>query len=137
MQDASTVRVRRVYEHRATDDGTRVLVDRLWPRGLSKVTADLDEWCKDIAPSAELRKWYSHDPERFEEFQRRYLVELAEPSGRLHSDLGGRSGFGDRFQTLEGGLEPRVHLLVVGFGATEQEPREERRRLRALLEHLS
>jgi uncharacterized protein YeaO (DUF488 family) len=75
----STVRVRRVYERRSADDGTRILVDRLWPRGLSKVTADLDEWCKDIAPSAELRKWYSHDPGRFDEFRRRYLVELDDP----------------------------------------------------------
>jgi uncharacterized protein YeaO (DUF488 family) len=54
-------------------------VDRLWPRGLSKVSADLDEWCKEIAPSSALREWYSHDPERFEEFQGRYRVELDDP----------------------------------------------------------
>ena len=57
-------------------DGTRVLVDRLWPRGLTKAKAGLDEWCKQVAPSTELRKWYSHDPERFEEFARRYRAEL-------------------------------------------------------------
>lgn len=70
------VQVRRVYEPPQPSDGTRVLVDRLWPRGLSKSKAALDEWCKDIAPSDELRKWYSHDPDRFPEFGRRYRLEL-------------------------------------------------------------
>jgi uncharacterized protein YeaO (DUF488 family) len=73
------VRVRRVYEEPERDDGTRVLVDRIWPRGLTKAKAALDEWCKDVAPSAELRKWYSHDPDRFEEFGRRYQEELTDP----------------------------------------------------------
>jgi uncharacterized protein YeaO (DUF488 family) len=73
------VRVRRVYEEPEPADGTRVLVDRIWPRGLTKAKASLDEWCKDIAPSAELRKWYSHDPERFEEFGRRYQREMEDP----------------------------------------------------------
>ncbi|MEV0203174.1 DUF488 family protein [Nonomuraea sp. NPDC050691] len=72
-------RVRRVYEEPAGDDGTRVLVDRVWPRGLSKAAARLDEWCKEVAPSTELRRWYGHDPERFAEFTDRYLVELEEP----------------------------------------------------------
>jgi len=70
------VRVRRVYEEPETGDGTRVLVDRIWPRGLRKATAALDEWCKDIAPSDQLRKWYGHDPDRFAEFGRRYRLEL-------------------------------------------------------------
>jgi uncharacterized protein YeaO (DUF488 family) len=73
------VRVRRVYEEPERDDGTRVLVDRIWPRGVTKAKAALDEWCKDVAPSAELRKWYSHDPDRFEEFGRRYQEELTDP----------------------------------------------------------
>jgi uncharacterized protein YeaO (DUF488 family) len=73
------VRVRRVYDAPARGDGKRVLVDRIWPRGLTKEKADLDEWCKTIAPSTELRKWYHHDPERFVEFARRYRAELAEP----------------------------------------------------------
>ena len=73
------VQVRRAYEDLAQGDGTRVLVDRIWPRGLTKARAALDEWCKEIAPSTELRKWYGHDPERFEEFSRRYQAELAEP----------------------------------------------------------
>ena len=70
------VRVRRVYEEPERSDGTRVLVDRIWPRGLTKAKAALDEWCKDVAPSTELRKWYSHDPDRFEDFGRRYQAEL-------------------------------------------------------------
>ena len=73
------VQVRRAYEDLAQSDGTRVLVDRIWPRGLTKARAALDEWCKEIAPSTELRKWYGHDPERFGEFSRRYQAELAEP----------------------------------------------------------
>jgi len=73
------VRVRRVYEEPEPGDGTRVLVDRIWPRGLTKAKAALDEWCKNVAPSDELRKWYSHDPDRFEEFGRRYQLELQDP----------------------------------------------------------
>jgi uncharacterized protein YeaO (DUF488 family) len=73
------VRVRRAYEDPAQDDGNRVLVDRIWPRGLTKARAALDEWRKEIAPSTELRKWYGHDPERFDEFGRRYRAELTEP----------------------------------------------------------
>jgi len=76
---ARAVQVRRAYEQPQPSDGTRVLVDRLWPRGLSKVSAALDEWCKNVAPSDELRKWYAHDPDRFTEFGRRYERELTEP----------------------------------------------------------
>jgi uncharacterized protein YeaO (DUF488 family) len=72
------VHVRRVYEQPEPDDGARVLVDRVWPRGLTKDKAALNEWCKDVAPSTELRKWYGHDPERFAEFARRYQAELAD-----------------------------------------------------------
>jgi uncharacterized protein YeaO (DUF488 family) len=74
-----TVHVRRVYEAPDADDGARVLVDRLWPRGLSKQDAVFDEWYRDIAPSAELRTWYAHAPERFDEFAARYRAELARP----------------------------------------------------------
>jgi uncharacterized protein YeaO (DUF488 family) len=79
MASTHTVKVGRVYDQRARGDGARVLVDRIWPRGLSKEKADLDEWCKTVAPSTELRKWYNHDPERFHEFGRRYRVELEGP----------------------------------------------------------
>jgi uncharacterized protein YeaO (DUF488 family) len=73
------VQLRRAYEDPAQGDGTRVLAGRIWPRGLTKARAALDEWCKEIAPSTELRKWHGHDPERFEEFGRRYQAELADP----------------------------------------------------------
>ena len=73
------IQVRRAYEASQPGDGTRVLVDRIWPRGLTKAKAALDEWCKDVAPSDELRKWYGHDPGRFEEFTRRYRRELQGP----------------------------------------------------------
>jgi uncharacterized protein YeaO (DUF488 family) len=73
------VRVRRVYDGAADGDGERVLVDRVWPRGLSKEEARLSRWEKDVAPSTELRKWYGHDADRFEEFRRRYCAELEDP----------------------------------------------------------
>lgn len=73
------VRARRVYEEPTRDDGARVLVDRIWPRGMTKERAALDEWCKDIAPSSELRKWYGHDPDRFTDFRSRYRKELKDP----------------------------------------------------------
>jgi uncharacterized protein YeaO (DUF488 family) len=76
MNQASKVRVRRVYDAPRSEDGSRVLVDRLWPRGLTKERAQLDEWCKQVAPSTELRRWYNHDPDKFEEFSRRYRSEL-------------------------------------------------------------
>lgn len=79
MGATNAVQVRRVYDHRMRGDGTRVLVDRIWPRGMTREKARLDEWCKQIAPSTALRKWYGHDSKRFAEFTRRYRQELAEP----------------------------------------------------------
>src|ERR1700756_1819002 len=76
------IRVRRVYDEPSPEDGTRVLVDGVWPRGMRKDAARLDEWAKDVAPSAELRTWYHHDPAKFAEFRRRYLAELEEPGAR-------------------------------------------------------
>lgn len=73
------VRARRVYDEPNASDGRRVLVDRLWPRGLAKAAAHIDEWLKAIAPSDELRRWYGHDPAKFDEFHRRYSEELKEP----------------------------------------------------------
>ncbi len=73
---ADNVKLKRAYEPSASGDGVRVLVDRLWPRGVSKTEAALDEWMKEIAPSTELRKWFGHDPDRWGEFGRRYAAEL-------------------------------------------------------------
>ncbi len=72
------VAVKRVYEKPAGEDGYRVLVDKIWPRGVAKEEAEVDEWLKDIAPSSELRKWFHEDPTRWAEFRRRYLSELKE-----------------------------------------------------------
>lgn len=79
---AANVKLKRAYEPPSPEDGTRILVDRLWPRGLSKQKAALDCWIKDIAPSTELRKWFGHDPKRWKKFRRRYGEEM-----RQHPDL--------------------------------------------------
>lgn len=73
----SDIRLKRIYEPAEIDDGTRVLVDRLWPRGLPKSKAAIDVWLKDVAPSNDLRRWFGHDPKRWNEFRRRYKSELA------------------------------------------------------------
>jgi uncharacterized protein YeaO (DUF488 family) len=77
------VRLKRAYEAPAASDGYRVLIDRLWPRGVKREGARLDEWARDLAPSGELRHWFGHDPERFEEFRRRYMAELAGQKEKL------------------------------------------------------
>lgn len=79
MTNRPNVRMGRVYDERTEADGLRVLVDRMWPRGLTKAAADLDDWCRTVAPSTALRRWYAHDPERYDEFARRYRVEMEEP----------------------------------------------------------
>ncbi len=76
------ISIKRIYDAPSSDDGFRVLVDQLWPRGLKKEDARIDCWVKEIAPTTELRKWYSHDPEKWTEFKRRYFEELDE-----HSDI--------------------------------------------------
>ena len=77
------VRLKRAYEPPADGDGYRVLIDRLWPRGVSKEQAQLDEWARELAPSSELRRWFGHDPARFGEFRRRYREELAAQEEKL------------------------------------------------------
>ncbi|MEO6421284.1 MAG: DUF488 family protein, partial [Candidatus Nitrotoga sp.] len=79
---ANNVKLKRAYEQPARDDGTRILVDRLWPRGVKKIDAALDQWMKELAPSTALRKWFGHDPARWQEFRLRYAKELRE-----HVDL--------------------------------------------------
>jgi uncharacterized protein YeaO (DUF488 family) len=72
----TNIRIKRAYEEPDDEDGTRILVDRLWPRGLTKEKARVDLWLKDVAPSTELRKWFAHDPAKWAEFRSRYLEEL-------------------------------------------------------------
>ena len=78
------MKIKRIYETPEAEDGYRVLVDRIWPRGISKDNAALDEWMKDIAPSTELRKWFNHQPELFPEFKRKYKEELKEKKMELN-----------------------------------------------------
>ena len=73
---ADHVKLKRAYEPAAANDGTRILIDRLWPRGVKKTDAAIDQWVKDIAPSTALRKWFGHDPARWAEFRRRYAAEV-------------------------------------------------------------
>ena len=82
----AAIALKRVYDSAKTEDGTRVLVDRLWPRGLSKNKAHIDFWAKDIAPSDALRRWFDHRPERWKEFEKRYRAELAAPEMQQQVD---------------------------------------------------
>jgi uncharacterized protein YeaO (DUF488 family) len=80
---AGSIKLRRAYDPAERTDGVRILVDRLWPRGLSRDDACIDQWVKDLAPSNELRKWFGHDPARWDEFRDRYAVELNRHSDQM------------------------------------------------------
>jgi uncharacterized protein YeaO (DUF488 family) len=79
-----SIRLKRAYEPPAAGDGTRILVDRLWPRGVKKAGAAIDIWAKDIAPSTELRQWFGHEADRWDEFRRRYVAELEQKTDRIN-----------------------------------------------------
>jgi len=99
------IKIKRVYAEPSDEDGWRILVDRLWPRGLTKEKARVDLWLKEIAPSTELRKWFDHDQSKWDEFQKRYLSELKENK--------------DAIQTLKDQLKKGKVTLV--YGAKDQE----------------
>jgi uncharacterized protein YeaO (DUF488 family) len=102
-----TVRLNRAYEAPVPDDGRRVLVDRVWPRGRSKEDLRLDEWARDLGPSTELRKWFGHDPARWPEFETRYQRELAEATkARMLDDLA---------------LAARAGTVTLVYGARDRE----------------
>ena len=106
--------IKRIYDAPGHGDGVRVLVDRLWPRGVSKAHAQLDEWLKEIAPSAELRTWWDHDPSRMDEFSKRYQDELgdsehAEAAKQLIDIIHGA----ERVTLLYGAKDPEVNHAVV------------------------
>jgi len=104
-----TFRIKRVYDKPAKSDGLRVLVDRLWPRGLKKADIKLDCWMKEIAPSQELRRWFDHEPERFTEFKRRYREELSkEALAELR-----RLGKGRIVTLLYGARDPEMNQAAV------------------------
>jgi uncharacterized protein YeaO (DUF488 family) len=104
-------RIKRIYETALPTDGLRVLVDRLWPRGVAKVDAHLDQWMKEVAPSPALRTWFAHDPERFAEFGRRYRAELKDNAAvAVLRKLGSRK----RVTLLYAAHDPEVnHALVL------------------------
>jgi uncharacterized protein YeaO (DUF488 family) len=77
------VRIKRAYEPAAASDGERILIDRIWPRGVTRQEAQLNDWARELAPSTELRRWFAHDPARFGEFRRRYTAELGAQEGKL------------------------------------------------------
>ena len=81
----SSIAIKRAYDNPTPQDGVRILIDRLWPRGISKTKLKLDAWPRELAPSTGLRKWYGHDPPRFAEFRRRYKAELAERADQLNA----------------------------------------------------
>ena len=88
------IRIKRIYEEPSADDGLRVLVDRLWPRGISKARAQVDRWEKDISPTTELRHWFGHDPAKWEEFLQRYRAELEDKKellSQLHEEADERT----------------------------------------------
>jgi uncharacterized protein YeaO (DUF488 family) len=107
-----------VYEQPDASDGARILVDRLWPRGVRADTAHLDDWIKDVAPSSELRNWFGHDPDRFDEFRRRYLGELAEPARRAALNSL-RTAFAQRPLTLLTATQNAVGVHYGPFGRGE------------------
>lgn len=102
---AAHLKLKRAYEPPARGDGTRILVDRLWPRGLKKEAAALDDWFKDVAPTPALRKWFGHDPERWSEFRRRYVKEL-----------GARADALERIRSLA-----RAGTVTLVYGARDEE----------------
>ena len=101
------LKIKRVYEQPAKGDGKRILVDRLWPRGLTKENASIDLWLRDIAPSTELRKWFGHDPDKWKEFKKRYHQELKNNK--------------EQVSILYEQLEKRVVTLV--YGAKDEQHR--------------
>ena len=107
------VQIKRVYESPADSDGLRVLVDRLWPRGLSKASFKHDLWCKDLAPSADLRTWFGHKPERWEQFRRDYTAELrADAAQGLMDEILSTAG-GRRITLLYGARDTEHNQAVV------------------------
>jgi uncharacterized protein YeaO (DUF488 family) len=126
MAQELDVRIKRAFEPPSGDDGLRVLVDRLWPRGLRKADAALDRWLKDLAPSTELRLWFGHDPVRWDEFRRRYETELSAKAGLLNEIRQSASG---RRLTLIYAAKDESHnqavvLRDVLVGAVARPPQE-------------
>ncbi|HET8597945.1 MAG TPA: DUF488 domain-containing protein [Castellaniella sp.] len=109
---SNRIRIKRVYDEPSADDGFRVLVDRLWPRGVAKASLPHELWCKDLAPSAELRRWFGHKPERWEAFRRDYTAELqSAPAQALMDEI--LSAAGRRPVTLLYGARDTEHNQAI------------------------
>ncbi|MEO0477376.1 MAG: DUF488 domain-containing protein [Planctomycetota bacterium] len=108
----TTVAVKRVYDEPTDEDGLRVLVDRVWPRGMTKEAAAYDSWIKELAPSTELRRWFAHDPSKLEDFRERYFAELEEKEGLVEQCLRQWEG---RHITLLYGAKDREHNQAVAL----------------------
>jgi uncharacterized protein YeaO (DUF488 family) len=115
-----SIQLKRVYEDAAKNDGLRILVDRVWPRGVSKQNARLDHWFKELAPSADLRKWFGHDPEKWREFKRRYFKELDSAPDEV-AEL--RETMGKRNATLLFAAKDEAHNNAVALKSYLQEKR--------------
>lgn len=104
-----TIKVKRIYDDKAEDDGVRVLVDRVWPRGISKENANLDEWLKKIGPTKELREWFNHDADKYEDFKKKYIKEL-ENNDEQNEEL----------KTLEGIVKDARKDVIILYGAKDE-----------------
>lgn len=104
-----TIKVKRIYDDKAEDDGVRVLVDRVWPRGISKENANLDEWLKNIGPTKELREWFNHDADKFEDFKKKYIKELKNNDEQ-----------NEELKTLEGIVKDARKDVIILFGAKDE-----------------
>jgi uncharacterized protein YeaO (DUF488 family) len=103
-----SVAIKRAYDPPSSQDGTRILVDRLWPRGIGKKKAALDGWMKDVAPSPALRQWFGHEPKRFKEFSRRYRAEL-----KGNPALETLRGFKGKVTLIYGARDPKINHAIV------------------------
>jgi uncharacterized protein YeaO (DUF488 family) len=121
------VRLKRAYEPASAKDGYRVLIDRLWPRGISKKQAKLDEWAKEVAPSSQLREWFGHEPSRFPEFRRRYIDELRADAPRL-KELRRRARMGTLTLVYSAHDSEHNDAVVLAEVLRRGLPRSERRR---------
>lgn len=116
--------LKRAYEPASASDGYRVLIDRLWPRGVSRANARLDEWARELAPSTELRRWFGHDPARFAQFRGRYLEELAAQETKLR-ELRGRARTGT-LTLVYGARDTEHNDAVVLAEILRREPQPEK-----------
>lgn len=118
----ATIRLKRAYEPASSEDGARYLIDRLWPRGIRKEDLQIDDWLKDVAPSTELRKWFGHDPTKWDEFQSRYRHELEDNDGAWQPLLdAARSG---TLTLVYGAKDTEHNDAVVLKGLLEERIRE-------------